>query len=1622
MLDKIVQYFLYNRFMALLMLAVTIGWGIAVAPFDWQGGWWPSDPVAVDAIPDIGENQQIVATEWQGRSPRDVQEQVTYPLTTSLLGIAGVKTVRSTSMFGMSFIYVIFDDDVEFYWSRSRILEKLNSLPAGTLPVGVQPTLGPDATSLGQVFWYTLEGREPDTGQPTGGWSPEELRSVQDFYIRYGLMATEGVSEVASVGGFVKEYQVEADPDAMRARNVTLPELMKAIQQSNLDVGAETIELNRVEYLVRGLGYIQSITDLEEAAVAVRNGVPVRVSDVARVTLGPATRRGGLDKEGIEAVGGVVVARYGANPMAVIKAVKAKVEELSVGLPQKTLPDGTVSQVTLIPFYDRSGLIRETIGTLETALLHEILICILVVIVLILNLRASLVISALLPVAVLAAFIMMRYTGVEANIVALSGIAIAIGVMVDVGVVIVESIVRRLQEQGEDFVRQGKAFADLIRESVCEVSSALTTGMCTTVISFLPVFAMQAQEGKLFIPLAWTKSFALVAAFVLGFTLLPTLAYYLLRWHVPHLPKHCRLLCTATAIVTVICLLTADWLPMGTEAGYLLNLLFVIVAVGVILASLYTLVIFYEPVLRWCLANRYKFLFLPLVILAFGVWIWRGMGKEFMPNLDEGSFLLMPTSMPHTGITQNRELIATIDQRLTTIPEIESAVGKWGRVNSALDPAPTQMFEHTINYRSEYTLDANGRRRRFKTDGDGAFILRTGGVYDPDEGFRLIPADSLVDDFRGNYFRQWRPHIRSTDDIWQEILHATDLPGLTSAPRLQPIEARLVMLSTGLRAPMGLKISAPTLDEIEIAGNAIESTLKEVPSILPASVFYDRSLAAPYIELHLDRHAMARYGVTVSGLQEIIQSVIGGMPLTITVEGRERYPVRLRYPRELRDSPEALADILIPTANDVPIPLGELAGITYAKGPQMIQSENTFLTGYILFDKQPGIAEVDVVNQVAAYLRTKITDGSLVLPPGTVYTFVGNYEQQQRAAYRLLFIIPLCLFAILLLLYIRFRTLTATAIHFSGVFVALAGGFIILWFYGQPWFMDIEFGGINLRELFQIHPVNLSIAVWVGFIALFGIATDDGVLMGTFIHETFQRLQPRSIEEIRQAVVQAGLRRVRPAAMTTATTLIALLPVLTSTGKGADIMIPMAIPTFGGMFIQSITMFIVPVLQSWWRESRIDTGISEKRRWKITRYLPKRFHRKVICFCIVSGWCILPSSAIWNPSVEEEIAQAIHRHPSVQAANLSYKAALERIPQAEAWQNPTLEIGLYPQLFTFPEIRLMQMLPQFSVRQAARTEAKYMANVNESRFYETMTSVTLTLRTQWELLLKLRQEEVIRQTDRLLLTSLQALASKGLSSGNNLPAVLRLQLETDEADTYLTDLADRIQTEIRRFNHFLDRAPETPVDLPDTILLHPLPMDEDEALRQLRFHNPTLAMQTHEASALEARRVMERRKSYPMIGLGLQYTFMAPATMSASTAKMNPKGMVMPMFSLTLPVHRGKYRAAERENNLLKNEAIHQRQTIEHELAAELILLYANYRRSLRQAEQFRQQQQTLETTFNLLLHNLSTGTATLDDLLNLRRLLLNNRLQFTDTVAEANLSIAQIRKLTDNPQLQVVH
>ena len=1228
MLNKSIKFLIENKLIAVLILVLFVGWGTVNAPFNLDTGFLPNNPVAVDAIPDMGENQQIVFTNWSGRSPQDIEDQITYPLTTFLLGIPGVKTIRSSSMFGFSSIYIIFEEDIEFYWSRSRILEKLNSLPNGLLPDDIMPSLGPDATGLGQVFWYTLEGRDED-GNITGGWDLHELRRIQDYYVKYALSSSRGVSEVASIGGYIQEYQVDVNPELLRQYNIGLKDVVKAVKESNKDIGAQTLEINQVEYLVRGLGYIKSISDIENAVVVSENYHSIRIKDIGKVSLGPAARRGILDKEGAEVVGGVVVARYGANPMEVITNVKAKINELSAGLPNKVLSDGRTSQVTIVPFYDRSELIKETLGTLKEALNLEILITILVIVIMVFNLKASILISSLLPVAVLMVFIAMKLFNVDANIVALSGIAIAIGTMVDVGIILSENIIRHLEEADKKL-----SINTIVYNATVEVSGAIVTAVMTTIISFIPVFTMIGAEGKLFRPLAFTKTFALTASLIIALFLIPPFAAFLFRkksikksltfainlalisigviaflygyWlgliliafgvigllkvHNKITNKLANWINIIVSILTIVMLLVEYWRPLGLDKSIFLNLVFVsIICFG--LLGVFTLFkSYYTRILRWCLENKLLFLSIPTALVISGVFIMKNTGKEFMPSLNEGSFLLMPTSMPHAGVTENKRVLQQLDMAVAGIPEIKTVVGKAGRTTSALDPAPLSMYENIIQYKSEYMLDENGIRQRYKINSDNEYVLKNGMSLRAEEYAvwkSLNTRQQLIEDEDGVFYRNWRPEIKSPNDIWKEIIRVTKLPGVTSAPKLQPIETRLVMLQTGMRSPMGIKVKGQNLKQIEAFGIQLEDVLKEVDGVKANAVFADRIVGKPYLLIDIDREKIARYGISIKDVQDVLKVAVGGMVLTETIEGRERYGVRVRYPRELRANPSDLKNIYIPVGKGNQVPLSELATIRYEQGPQVIKSEDTFLVGHVLFDKLDGFAEVSVVENAQALIQQKIDSGNLIVPKGINYKFTGTYENQLRAEETLSIVVPLALVIIFLILYFQFRSVTTSLMVFTGIAVAFSGGFIMIWLYGQDWFLNFNFLGENVRDLFQMHPINLSVAVWVGFIALFGIATDDGVVMATYLTQTFERNIPENKKEVRAAVVEAGEKRIRPCLMTTATTILALLPILTSTGRGSDIMIPMAIPSFGGMLIALITLFVVPVLYSWKKEFQL---------------------------------------------------------------------------------------------------------------------------------------------------------------------------------------------------------------------------------------------------------------------------------------------------------------------------------------------------------------------------------------------------------------------------------------------------
>ncbi|MFT7581924.1 MAG: Cu(I)/Ag(I) efflux system membrane protein CusA/SilA [Myxococcota bacterium] len=1177
-MSRLIRVVLEQRFVVVLGLSVVLATGVLMAPFGWDLGGIEANPVPVDAIPDIGEAQQVVATEWPGRSPEDIEDQITYPLTVALQSVPGVRTTRSVSMFGLSMVNVIMTDDVDFYWVRARILEALAGLGKDALPAGVVPKLGPDATALGQVYWYTLEGRAPD-GTVTAGWSLDELRAIQEFTVAPALAASEGIAEIASIGGYVREYQVDVDPDRLRHYGVALADVTRAVGASNRDVGARTVEQNGMEYVVRGLGALRSLEDLQQVVVRATDGVPLTLGDVATIQMGPALRRGALDKDGAEAVGGVAVVRFGSNPRAGITALKTSIAQLAPGLPSKTLQDGTVSRVTVVPFYDRTTLIDETLETLESALIDQLLITVLVVMLMLMHLRASLLVSLLLPISVLLTFTLMKGFGVDANVVALAGIAIAIGTMVDVGIVVVENVLQHIALETPESNR-----IETVQRATSEIAGAVLTSVATTIISFLPVFALGGPEGKLFSPLAWTKTLALSAAVFVAVVVLPALVAIVfpkianvrarpLQWTTGS--RWTRWIFALVIAVIAGWLLADHWKPLGQGEEPLKQFVFVALLVGCLLGLIAVFRWGYERLLRAFLTHRLVFLLLPTAILFFGLTGWLGadttlswlpdsathgararmpgLKEGFLPDLDEGDFLVMPSTMPHASLGTTLAAMQTIDRRIAALPEVVHAVGKLGRAESALDPAPVSMIETLVTLKPEWSTLADGTR-----------------------------------------VRNWRPEFRSRSDIWDAIAAAAELPELTPAPPLQPIRTRILMLQSGIRGDMGVRIQGPNLDAVQAFGVAVERVLNGLPEVRAPQA--ERVVGKPYLEITPDRPAIARYGLRLEDVQRVIEVAVGGVAQTRTYgegNGREGYAVRVRYPRDRRLNPEALGQLMLTASlgkgRSTQIPLAMVADIQVTQGPQVIKSEDASKTLYVSFAgaRNPRTdqtyALTEVIEAATAALDGAIEAGDLVVPTGVRWMMAGDFEQKARSDAALSVLVPLALLLIVILLQLQFRSFAVTLMVFSGTAVAIGGGFLMLWAWGQPGFLDVDLLGHNLRDVFQVQPVEVTVAVWVGFIALIGIATDDGVLMATYLQQRFRSDPPTTRAEVIEAVVDAGRRRIRPCLMTTATTLLALLPVLTSTGKGADVMLPMAIPLFGGMLFELVTLFVVPVLFASWQ-------------------------------------------------------------------------------------------------------------------------------------------------------------------------------------------------------------------------------------------------------------------------------------------------------------------------------------------------------------------------------------------------------------------------------------------------------
>ena len=1205
MVNAIIHWCLKNVFLMLLLVAALV----------WVG-YYSLTHTPVDAIPDIGEKQVIVFADWPGRSPQDVDNQVTYPLTTGLTGTPGVKTIRSMSGFGFSMVFMIFEDSVDYYWARSRVLERIN-VAQQRLPAGVVPALGPDATALGQVFWYTLEGE---------GFDLAELRSIQDWFVRYQLNSVPGISEVASIGGFVKEYQIDVHPDKLRAHRVSLLEVYEAVRKSNIDVGAKVLEKNGVEFFIRGIGFIRGVEDLEKVVIRQQEGTPIQVRNVATVSVGPAFRRGALDKGGVEAVGGVALMRYGENPLAVVGRLKDKIRQLEPGLPKKTLADGRVSQVRIVSFYDRTDIVKEVLGTLKEALTEEAIMAGGVILIFLLHLRSAMTVLVTLPLSVGLCFMGMYFGGIDSNIMSLAGLAIAIGDVADMGIIMTENIYRHVATDDKT-----KSHFQKVYEGATEVGGAILTAVSNTLVSFIPVFFLTDQEGKLFRPLAFTKTFAIGASVILAITVVPLMCYLVFR----PVKRSNRTIWTLAAGFGIAAAVAAHALFAATLSNSLYSGLPMSIVVGVIVSLAFVRMTrerflpleknvvsraiagVYAPTLRWILAHKKTFMAAPLVILFTGLTLWlgigrtlapvgwainafahekasaelkremyaktdeeikrpivefdqvrwqtvrrsdgssyrrllwrrqdpaersaetqaglqvvrdrrvlAGIGREFMPPLDEGSFLYMPSLLPQAGLGPAMEVNARQDMAMASVPEVESVVGKLGRVESALDPAPIGMIETVI-------------------------------LLKPTSEWRQIPVKRFYSGWPDWLKRPlawiWPENRTITkNEILAELQEKTAIPGVLPT-FLQPIQTRLVMLQTGFRAMMGVKIYGDDLREIERIGLQIEQLLLHVPGA--TDIVADRIVGKPYLEFEIDRDRIARYGVNIRDIQDVIEIAIGGNTISESVEGRQRYPIRVRYLREFREDIPELEKILVPSSHGAQIPLSQVVTIRSVLGPQEIKGERGLLVGYVTMNTRDR-DEVSVVEDAERVLQSAVRDGTLKLPAGYYWEWSGQFENQVRATKKLRILVPACLFIMFVMLYLGFERWWVAPIIYFGVLVSASGGFILLSWWG----------------------VNLSVAVWVGFLVLFGVVDDDGVVISTYLEGIFRGAKFRSIQEIREAVLTAGLKRIRPCLMTTATTIFGLMPIFWATGRGSDVMQPMAIPSIGGMAVSLITLFIVPCL------------------------------------------------------------------------------------------------------------------------------------------------------------------------------------------------------------------------------------------------------------------------------------------------------------------------------------------------------------------------------------------------------------------------------------------------------------
>ena len=1163
MIEKIIEWSVNNRVMVMIATIFLVLGGI-VAMVN----------TPVDAIPDLSDIQVIVYTEYPGQAPQVVEDQVTYPLTTAMLSVPYAKVVRGYSFFGYSFVYIIFEDGTDLYWARSRVLEYLNFV-AGRLPGGVVPSLGPDATGVGWVYEYVLK----DTN---GKHDLQQLRSIQDWYLRYELTAVPGVAEVASIGGFVKQYQVQLDPNTLLAYDLPIQTVRRAIQRSNNDVGGRLVEMGETEFMVRGLGYIESLEDLKNIAVGVdKLGTPILLGNVAQVQIGPELRRGILEWNGEgEIVGGIVVMRYGENAMEVIKRVKQKLKDLEQGL-----PDG----VTIEMGYDRSGLIQRAIDTLTKKLLEEMGVVALICVMFLLHFRSVFVAVFTLPLGILIAFIAMVPLGINANIMSLGGIAIAIGVMVDEAVVMVENAHKHLErDRGE------KSHAEIILQASKEVGPALFYSLLITTVSFLPVFALGEQSGRLFKPLAYTKTFALAASSVLAITIIPVLMLFFVKENTVDsgLPKKKKkriylAWCASPLLLTVLAGAAGAPLPDWALAAALGLSAFILVCLvpQKILPEDRNpisrfLIRIYRPTIRIVLDWKKTTILVAVIIVAATWFPASRLGSEFMPPLNEGDLLYMPTTLPGISITKARELLQQTDKIIGRFPEVRHVLGKIGRAETPTDPAPLSMIETTIMLRPQVEYEMVERKRFFsrwpgwlkypltwiwpeKVKGE---VLHEWRKKDVERWFSGLP------DWMKAPLAWFWPEKRyiTMDELVRDLDRAVQFPGLTNAWTM-PIKTRIDMLSTGIKTPVGIKLMGPDLEVLSDLGSRIEALVKTIPGTL--SAFSERVTGGNYLDFKIRRRHIARYGLTVGDVQDVIMSAIGGMNVSYTVEGLERYPVNVRYGRELRDDIQRLRRVLVPTPTGAQVPLAQLADIRIHKGPAGIKSENSRRTAWIYVDLR-GVDVGTYVKNAKQIVRDRID-----LPSGYSIVWSGQYEYMEQARKTFNLVVPATLAVIFILLYIHFKNPTEAAIVMASLPFAVVGG---VW-------------------LLYLLDYNLSVAVAVGFIALAGLAAETGVVMLVYLDEVFGRYvrqgRMNSGRDLADAIVEGAAERVRPKIMTVATTLIGLLPVMYGAETGAQVMKRIAAPMVGGLISSTVlTLIIIPVVYEIWKRRELKLPATKKQK------------------------------------------------------------------------------------------------------------------------------------------------------------------------------------------------------------------------------------------------------------------------------------------------------------------------------------------------------------------------------------------------------------------------------------------